>query len=119
MEDLNPYAHHLGDESPEHVIAATSARLHDLLDDLTPEEINTPPGPTKWSLRELMAHLADCELVFAWRLRQVLSVEAPELHAFAHVEDLGRDELNARYFHARTDRLTIRGSAGRLLHASL
>ena len=29
-----------------------------------------------------MAHLADCELVFAWRLRQILSADSPELHAF-------------------------------------
>lgn len=42
-----------------------------------------------------------------------------ELHAFTHVQDLGRDQLNACYFHARADRLAIRGSAGRLLHASL
>lgn len=42
-----------------------------------------------------------------------------ELQAFTHIDDLGRDELNARYFTARADRLAIRGSAGRLLHASL
>jgi len=82
MEELNPYAHHLGAESPEHVIAATAARLHDLLDSLTPDQINTAPGPGKWSLRELMSHLADCELVFGWRLRQILSADAPELHPF-------------------------------------
>jgi len=42
-----------------------------------------------------------------------------ELQAFPHVQDLGRDDLNTRYFTGRTDRLSIRGSAGRLLHALL
>ena len=41
-----------------------------------------------------------------------------ELRAFAEVEDLGREELNQRYFADRSDRLKIQGSAGRLLHAA-
>ena len=40
-----------------------------------------------------------------------------ELGAFAEVEDLGREELNPRYFAARRDQLRIAGSAGRLLRA--
>lgn len=42
-----------------------------------------------------------------------------ELGGFAEVEDLGRDDLNKRYFTDRHDRLRIQGSAGRLLRARL
>ncbi len=42
---------------------------------------------------------------------------AIELSRFMRLEDLGREEINARYFHGRTDQLAIRGSAGRLLSA--
>jgi len=44
---------------------------------------------------------------------------AAELHAFATIEDIGRDQINARYFAGRSDQLQIRGHAGRLLSAWL
>lgn len=36
---------------------------------------------------------------------------------FGEVEDLGHDELNARYFHGRTDNLRIGGRSGRVMIA--
>jgi methyltransferase (TIGR00027 family) len=46
---------------------------------------------------------------------------AAEMYAFHPIEDLGRDQINARYFtlqgRSRPDRLEIRGQAGRLLTA--
>jgi len=44
---------------------------------------------------------------------------AAELHGFASIEDIGREEINARYFTGRSDQLQIRGHAGRLLSAWL
>ena len=44
---------------------------------------------------------------------------AAELASFRHIEDLGRDELNARFFASRTDSLQLFGSAGRLVSAML
>ncbi len=41
-----------------------------------------------------------------------------ELRAFPHIEDLGRDELNARYFAHRSDSLHLQGTAGRILSAA-
>lgn len=35
-----------------------------------------------WSPVEIAAHLADIEVAFGWRIRQVLAVEVPELQAF-------------------------------------
>ncbi len=82
MEEMNPYGHHLGDRDAAEVVRETPGCLHDLLDGLSAEEIDVAPGPGKWSLRELMAHLADCEIVFSWRLRQILAVDHPTLHGF-------------------------------------
>ncbi|MGP8243231.1 MAG: class I SAM-dependent methyltransferase [Bryobacteraceae bacterium] len=36
---------------------------------------------------------------------------------FRHIEDLGRDQINARYFASREDRMCVRGSHGHLLCA--
>ena len=40
-----------------------------------------------------------------------------ELEGFSGIEDLGGQEINARYFTERTDELRVRGAAGRLLSA--
>lgn len=69
---MNPYASHLGDQSPIPVISATPERLGTLLQSLG-ADAGRAPTPGKWSAREIVCHLADCEVVFAYRLRQAAS----------------------------------------------
>jgi DinB superfamily len=46
------------------------------------EEVDFAPAPGKWTIRQIMAHLADAELVGAHRLRVVIAEENPTLTAF-------------------------------------
>ena len=46
------------------------------------EEVDFVPSPGKWSIRQIMAHLADGELVGAFRLRLVIAEDNPTLTAF-------------------------------------
>ena len=46
------------------------------------EETDFTPGPGKWSIRQIVAHLADAELVGAQRFRQVIAEEDPKILAF-------------------------------------
>jgi DinB family protein len=46
------------------------------------EEEDFTPAPGKWSIRQIIAHLADAELVGAHRLRQVIAEDNPTLIAF-------------------------------------
>src|SRR5258707_5005460 len=46
------------------------------------EEVDFTPAPGKWSIRQIMAHVADSELVGAHRLRLVIAEENPTLTAF-------------------------------------
>jgi hypothetical protein len=46
------------------------------------EEEDFAPAPGKWGIRQIVAHLADTELVFAGRFRQVIAEAAPPLLAF-------------------------------------
>jgi uncharacterized damage-inducible protein DinB len=64
------------------VIAATPVRLAKVWAGVSAEERETPPALGKWSLREVMAHLADCEIAWAWRLRQALAEEHAVLQPF-------------------------------------
>src|SRR5579871_6043504 len=70
---MNPYASFLGDKNPSEVIAGTAQQLSDLVRGLSAEQVNRTPAPGKWSVREILCHLADCEMVFAFRIRQTLA----------------------------------------------
>ena len=70
---LNPYAEALGKRDPVEVIAQTVGRLAQVTDGLSAAEIEARPAPGKWSVREILAHLADCEIAFGFRLRQAYS----------------------------------------------
>jgi hypothetical protein len=40
------------------------------------------PGPGKWSIAEILAHLADAELVVGYRLRLILASNGTAIQAF-------------------------------------
>ena len=69
---LNPYATHLSNRNAQEVIAETPQALRDLLERLSPQGLERSYGPGKWSARQVFYHLADCEVVFGYRLRQTL-----------------------------------------------
>jgi hypothetical protein len=46
------------------------------------EEEDFSPAPGKWSVRQIVAHLADADLVGAHRFRQVIAEDGPTLVAF-------------------------------------
>jgi uncharacterized damage-inducible protein DinB len=97
--ELNPYASFLGSQDPLTVLNATSSRLHNLTANLSNSQINTRPSPRKWSIREITAHLADCELVFSVRLRQTL---APSLSQPHHIIQPFDQEAWAKRYQAYT-----------------
>jgi hypothetical protein len=70
---MNPYATYLGDQDPLSVIAETPGRLSALLNTLGPNGAERALAPGKWSARQILCHLADTELAFAFRLRQALA----------------------------------------------
>jgi hypothetical protein len=61
----------LGDEEPVGVQQATPSQLDRRLRDVAPEESIRRPAPEKWSIAEIVAHLADAELAMGWRLRNM------------------------------------------------
>lgn len=79
---MNPYAAYLGAEDPVVVIGATAGRVAAVLEALGPDGANRAPAPGKWSAREVVAHLADCEAVFGFRIRQTLAETGPVIQPF-------------------------------------
>jgi uncharacterized damage-inducible protein DinB len=70
---MNPYASFLGGANPTDVISDTYRKLTVLTSGLSDSQLNQAPAPGKWSIREILSHLADCEMVFAFRIRQTLA----------------------------------------------
>ena len=77
-----PYVHLLGGRAPDAVMRETPAALEALLGQLSAEVIETRPAPEKWSIREQLCHMADCEVAWAWRMRQTYGEDAPMLQPF-------------------------------------
>ena len=80
--ELNPYASFLGTLDARTVLPATPGLLHQAACALTPEQADAAIAPGKWSVRQIAAHMADCELVFSFRLRQTLAEDAPTIQPF-------------------------------------
>jgi uncharacterized damage-inducible protein DinB len=70
---LNPYAKFLGEGDAVAIIAATPARLAALAGGMSTERVEAPIAPGKWSVRQIVTHVADCEIGFGFRLRQTLA----------------------------------------------
>lgn len=77
-----PYVHLLQGRDAGDVMRSTPGHLQDFFSKRSVEQIDAVPAPGKWSLREQMCHLADCEIAWAWRLRQAYGEENPHLQSF-------------------------------------
>lgn len=82
MSKLNPYEDFLDGRSPEAILAATPEAIRSLLGQMGEAKASTRPAPGKWSAAEIVSHLADCELVFGFRLRQALAEDGPTVQPF-------------------------------------
>lgn len=72
----------LGDRDPLDLLHDTPIELRQLIDSLPEELVSVAEAPGKWSVFEVVRHLADSELVWAYRLRMVLGQERPQLHGY-------------------------------------
>lgn len=82
----------LGDRDPFAVLRETPDALDRLIAPLSPRELRTPEAPGKWSVRDVVQHLADSELVGGYRQRLVLAQDRPALTGYD--QDLWADRLH-------------------------
>lgn len=82
MSELNPYAKFLDGRPLEKILSTTSHEIANKLQMIGPDRVGEPPAPGKWSPAEIVCHLADCEVAFAFRLRQTLAEDHHVLQPF-------------------------------------
>jgi len=61
---------------------ATPARLALLTKRVDRKKLAKQPAPGKWSVAEILAHMADSELAVAWRLRMILTSDGVPIQAY-------------------------------------
>ncbi len=72
----------LAGRDPLKLQAAAPATLARLLKGVRPARARKRPAPGKWSIAEIVAHLADTEVAMGWRVRMVLSQPGEPIQPF-------------------------------------
>ncbi len=69
-------------QEPLRVQQATPKRIKRLIQPLTRRQMRKRPAPGKWCIAEILAHLAETELVGGYRMRMILSKNRTPIQAF-------------------------------------
>lgn len=81
----------LGSRDPAEVLREMPAVLRSAVSGLSAAELSSPERPAKWSVRQVAQHLADSELVGAFRYRMMLAHDQPILPGYD--QDLWAERL--------------------------
>lgn len=84
-------------KDPLRVQQETVKKLRKLIKPLSKKQLTTRPEPGKWSIAEILAHLADSELVGGWRYRSIAGqngapVQAYNQEAWAEIFDYSKQD---------------------------
>jgi hypothetical protein len=69
-------------QAPLKIQAATPKKLGRLIGRASAAKLRKRPAPGKWSAVEIVTHLADCEFVVGWRMRQILGAPGTPIQPF-------------------------------------
>ncbi len=72
----------LGDQDPLAVLRETPNQLERFIQTTPRHVLARPEAPGKWSMGHVLAHLADSDLVWGWRLRLILAQDRPPLTGY-------------------------------------
>jgi hypothetical protein len=67
---------------PRDILIATPLRIGGLIAGCQPQALRESPGPDRWSIAQIVSHMADAELVFAYRVRRILAAPGSVIEPF-------------------------------------
>ncbi len=86
------YREALGKDDPFLALFEAPQKLRKLLKGLTEKQLSRRPAPGKWSIKEIVAHLADGEVILGSRYRLIAAHDKPSIPGYDQdlfVEKLG------------------------------
>ncbi len=69
-------------QDPIKLQATTPKKLARLIKGVPTGKLRKRPAPEKWSVAEILAHLADVEIVIGWRMRSILGAPGTPVQAY-------------------------------------
>jgi hypothetical protein len=82
----------LGTQAPLEVLRNTPLRLRDAIQGLSEDQLHRREAAGRWSVAHVLQHLADSELVGAYRFRMILAHDRPDIQAYD--QDLWAEQLH-------------------------
>src|SRR5688572_3979157 len=82
----------VGGREPISVLRDTPAAAAQAIEGLSQAQLRTPEAPGKWSIAQVLQHLADSDLVWGWRVRLILAQDRPPITGYD--QDLWADHLH-------------------------
>jgi hypothetical protein len=73
---------HAEGQEPLKAQSAAAKKLERLMKGVPASKLRKRPAPDKWSVGEILAHLADAEIVIAWRIRSILGAPGTPIQAY-------------------------------------
>ena len=101
------------------VQAATAKKLERLIEGATPAKLRKRPAPEKWSVAEILAHLADAEIVASWRLRAILGAPGTPIQAYDQEAWLAAGQYGKRDARKSLEQFRVLRDANLALYKSL
>lgn len=69
-------------KDPVEVQRRTVSQLEQLLSGVADQQLGRRPAPDKWSVTEVVAHLAEAEITSTWRYRQIIEHDGCSLPGY-------------------------------------
>lgn len=82
----------VGGRQPLDVLRETPEAARRAIEGLTPQQLRQAEAPGKWSIAQVLQHLADSDLVWGWRVRLILAQDRPPITGYD--QDLWADRLH-------------------------
>jgi hypothetical protein len=70
------------DKDPLKAQSVAVKKLERLVKGVPASRLRKRPAPDKWSVSEILAHLADAEIVIGWRIRSILGAPGTPIQAY-------------------------------------
>lgn len=116
-QTTNPYVQqlltYLGDQDPLTVLEKSVPEFKRLVAGISDDDIRRREQPGKWSIVQVLAHLADSELVQGHRLRMVVAHDEPTIQGY------DQDAWARRLQYEKADPATVLGDLQVLRAANL
>ena len=82
----------VGEREPMSILRETPAAASRAVDGLSAAQLRKQEAPGKWSIAQVLQHLADSDLVWGWRVRLILAQDRPTLTGYD--QDLWAERLH-------------------------